>query len=174
MTTTIAPEAVAPPTPRRNFAIGMAVIAVVALGIRVAWVLIARRDFALHGDDFFYHWQANALADGLGFINPLTWKALGRFDPSAAHPPLYTLYLAVVSWFGGTSALTHVEPVEPARAALRPRHRFDDGHYWSNCNCRSQPAAVLTCRPAWRHGLPADHPAARRGDEPLCAQEGFR
>ena len=30
------------------------------------------RDFALKGDDFYYHWQANALADGLGFINPLT------------------------------------------------------------------------------------------------------
>src|SRR5262249_52763767 len=35
------------------------------------------------------------------------WKALGRIDPSAAHPPLYSTYLAVISWFGGTSALAH-------------------------------------------------------------------
>ena len=65
-------------------------IAIVALAVRVAWVLIARRDFELHGDDFFYHWQANALADGKGFLNPFTWKALGRIEPSAAHPPLYS------------------------------------------------------------------------------------
>ena len=85
----------------------LAAIGVFALAVRVTWVLVARRDFALQGDDFFYHWQANALADGMGFLNPLTWKALGRIDPSGAHPPLYSLYLAVVSWFGGTSPLVH-------------------------------------------------------------------
>ncbi len=85
----------------------MVAITALALAIRVTWVLAARRNFALHGDDFFYHWQANALADGMGFINPVTWKALHRLDPSAAHPPLYSMYLAVISWFGGTSALTH-------------------------------------------------------------------
>ncbi len=85
----------------------MAVIALVALAVRVSWVLIARRNFALHGDDFFYHWQANALADGKGFLNPYTWKALGRLEPSAAHPPLYSLYLSVYSWLGFTTPLAH-------------------------------------------------------------------
>ena len=92
---------------RYRFALPLAGMGLAALAIRIAWVLVARRNFPLKGDDFYYHWQANALADGLGFINPLTWKALHRLDPSAAHPPLYTLYLAAVSWFGGTSALTH-------------------------------------------------------------------
>jgi 4-amino-4-deoxy-L-arabinose transferase-like glycosyltransferase len=92
---------------RHRFALALGGIGIAALVIRVVWVLVARRDFALKGDDFYYHWQANALADGLGFINPLTWKALDRLDPSAAHPPLYSLYLAVVSSFGGTSALAH-------------------------------------------------------------------
>ena len=78
---------------------------VFALAVRVTWVLVARRNFPLLGDDYFYHWQANALVDGMGFINPLSWKALHRLDPSAAHPPLYSLYLAVVSLLGGTSAL---------------------------------------------------------------------
>ena len=91
----------------RRFAVGLGLLVVAALVVRVTWVLVARRDFALRGDDFFYHYQANALADGLGFINPVTQQALGRLDPSAAHPPLYSLYLAVFSWFGGTSALTH-------------------------------------------------------------------
>jgi 4-amino-4-deoxy-L-arabinose transferase-like glycosyltransferase len=103
MTETIQPTRA--PSSRR-FAIGLAAVGVFALAVRVTWVLVARRNFSLQGDDFYYHWQANALADGLGFINPLTWKALGRLDPSAAHPPLYSLYLAVISRFGGTSALT--------------------------------------------------------------------
>ncbi len=92
---------------RRRFTVGLVSITVLALVVRVTWVLVARRDFALHGDDYFYHWQANALADGMGFVNPLSWRALGRIDPSAAHPPLYSLYLAAVSLLGGTSALAH-------------------------------------------------------------------
>jgi 4-amino-4-deoxy-L-arabinose transferase-like glycosyltransferase len=85
----------------------LAAIGAAALLLRVVWVLAARRNFALQGDDFMYHWGANALAEGRGFIDPLSWKALGRIRPSAAHPPLYTMYLGVVSWFGGTSALAH-------------------------------------------------------------------
>jgi 4-amino-4-deoxy-L-arabinose transferase-like glycosyltransferase len=108
VTTTLETESpTAAPPSRHRYELGLAAIAIFALAVRIAWVLIARRDFALKGDDFFYHWQANGLADGMGFINPLTWKALGRLDPSAAHPPLYSMYLAVISWFGGTTALVH-------------------------------------------------------------------
>jgi hypothetical protein len=100
-------EPVTPAPTRRGFGVGMVIIGAVAAAVRVAWVLIARRDFALHGDDFFYHWQANALAEGKGFLNPYTWKALGRLEPSGAHPPLYSLYLAVYSWLGFTTPLAH-------------------------------------------------------------------
>lgn len=97
-----------PPPPRsRRFAVGMAVTATLAAVVRVLWVLLERRNFELHGDDFFYHWQANALAEGKGFLNPYTWKALGRLEPSAAHPPLYSLYLSVWSWFGFDTPLAH-------------------------------------------------------------------
>jgi hypothetical protein len=110
-TLTDPPEELAPvpPAPRRSrtFVIGMAVTTAFAAVVRVLWVLLERRDFALRGDDFFYHWQANALADGKGFLNPYTWKALGRLEPSAAHPPLYSLYLAVWSWFGFDTPLAH-------------------------------------------------------------------
>ena len=75
--------------------------------VRVSWVLLARRNFELHGDDFFYHWQANALADGKGFLNPYTWRALGRTEPTAAHPPLYSLYLSAWSWLGFDTPLAH-------------------------------------------------------------------
>ena len=108
MTTTVStPEAATPTSTRHTFGVGMVVIGLVAAVVRVTWVLVARRDFALHGDDFFYHWQANALADGKGFLNPYTWKALGRLQPSAAHPPLYSLYLSVYSWLGFTTPLAH-------------------------------------------------------------------
>ena len=90
----------------RRFALGLTAMGVFALAVRVTWVLVARRNFPLLGDDYFYHWQAKALVDGLGFINPLSWQALHRLDPSAAHPPLYSLYLAGVSLLGGTSALS--------------------------------------------------------------------
>lgn len=59
------------------------------------------------GDAFYYHWQANALAKGLGFIEPYAWTCDGVLAPSAAHPPLYSLYLALFSALGGTTTLVH-------------------------------------------------------------------
>lgn len=93
--------------PSRTFLVGMTLTAGLAAVVRVLWVLLERRNFALHGDDFFYHWQANALAQGKGFLNPYTWKALDRLEPSAAHPPLYSLYLSVWSWLGFDTPLAH-------------------------------------------------------------------
>jgi 4-amino-4-deoxy-L-arabinose transferase-like glycosyltransferase len=90
----------------RRFWPGLVAITAGGLAVRVFWVVLARWNFALLGDDFFYHWQARAIADGHGFINPLVWRGLGRMEPSAEHPPLYSSYLAVVSWFGGTSPAT--------------------------------------------------------------------
>jgi 4-amino-4-deoxy-L-arabinose transferase-like glycosyltransferase len=100
------PEVDAPASSRR-FAWGLAIIAVGALAVRFTWVLVARRNFSLHGDDFFYHWQANALAEGKGFLNPFVWQAVGTVKPSAAHPPLYSLYLSVFSWLGLDTPLDH-------------------------------------------------------------------
>lgn len=59
------------------------------------------------GDAFYYHWQANALAEGLGFVEPYAWTCDGVLAPSAAHPPLYSLYLALFSALGGTTTLVH-------------------------------------------------------------------
>jgi hypothetical protein len=92
---------------RLTFRSGLAAITLVGLAVRVTWVLVARRDFALQGDDFFYHWQGRALADGFGYINPFAWRGLDELYPSAAHLPLYSSFLGVISFFGGTSPLTH-------------------------------------------------------------------
>lgn len=90
-----------------RFRAGLAAITVGALVLRVAYILGARRDFPLKGDDYFYHWQGRAIADGLGFINPFSLNALDRLDPTAAHPPLYSLFLAAVSTVGIDTPIGH-------------------------------------------------------------------
>ena len=61
----------------------------------------------LNGDAAYYHWQANLLAKGYGFIDPTRYELFGLKTPSAGHPPAYMVYLAGVSRFIGTSELTH-------------------------------------------------------------------
>src|SRR5689334_7207852 len=56
--------------------------------------------YRLWGDAFFYHWQANALAHGAWFVDPLRWFLDGSQRPSAGHPPLYPMYLALWSTIG--------------------------------------------------------------------------
>ncbi len=60
-----------------------------------------------NGDPFYYHAQANMLADGVGFGEPIQWLTEGRFVPSAIHPPLFTLWLTPASLLGARSYLSH-------------------------------------------------------------------
>lgn len=60
-----------------------------------------------NGDPFFYHAQANMLADGVGFGEPIQWLTEGRFVPSAIHPPLFTLWLTPASLIGARGYLSH-------------------------------------------------------------------
>ena len=60
-----------------------------------------------NGDPFFYHAQANMLADGVGFGEPIQWLTEGRFVPSAIHPPLFTLWLTPASLLGARGYLSH-------------------------------------------------------------------
>jgi len=85
----------------------LGVVVVVGLVVRVVFV----RTFVstdLHFDDgLWYHTQANLLAEGKGFIDPLAYVFQSRVRESAGHPPLWVLVLGSVSWFGGTSAYAH-------------------------------------------------------------------
>lgn len=60
-----------------------------------------------NGDPFFYHAQANMLADRVGFGEPIRWLTEGRFVPSAIHPPIYTLWLTPSSVLGSRGYLAH-------------------------------------------------------------------
>ncbi|QXC62100.1 glycosyltransferase family 39 protein [Aquihabitans sp. G128] len=60
-----------------------------------------------NGDPWFYHSQANMLADGVGFGEPIQWLTQGRFVASAIHPPLFTLWLTPASMLGARGFLTN-------------------------------------------------------------------
>ncbi len=106
------PEAAPAPLPswsERNFWLVLVVVVLAALAWRIGYVTQLATNNPHLGDGFYYHTQANLLADGHGFSNPWVWW-FGKFrtyQPSAVHPPLYSLVLAIPSVFGGTTYLWH-------------------------------------------------------------------
>jgi hypothetical protein len=92
---------------RARFWRWLVVITVAGLAIRVAYVLIERRDVMPGGDGIYYHFGANLLADGHGFIVPLDF-ARGLTRQAADHPPLYLLWLAFPSKLGLDTTVWHM------------------------------------------------------------------
>jgi 4-amino-4-deoxy-L-arabinose transferase-like glycosyltransferase len=91
----------------RWFAWALVAVAAGGLALRIAYVLLERRDIDFGGDARFYHEGANLLADGKGFISPFAHDA-GRTVESAEHPPLYIVFLAIPSALRLTSTLSHL------------------------------------------------------------------
>jgi 4-amino-4-deoxy-L-arabinose transferase-like glycosyltransferase len=91
----------------RSFAVRLALLTAAGVVLRLVYLLTIGRHVTGIGDWFFYHWQANDIAAGRGFVEPYRL----RFDhvalPSAGHPPLYPLVLSGVSALGGTGELAH-------------------------------------------------------------------
>lgn len=106
------------PAGRRRFERWLLVITLAGLVLRVVYsIWFEHNHYAPAGDAFYYHWQANAIAKGHWFIDPYLWKCFGTHAQSAAHPPLYPLYLSVWSLFGGTTTLWHRIATAPLGAA---------------------------------------------------------
>ncbi len=101
---------------RSCFATGMLVIVLVAFGVRLGYVAIAKRgpcpvkvagkvvgtypSQCAVGDQIFYNAEANTIADGHGFTEPL-WSVTHPGEPAppaADHPPLTVVVLAGVNW----------------------------------------------------------------------------
>ncbi|MCB1017077.1 MAG: glycosyltransferase family 39 protein [Acidimicrobiales bacterium] len=107
------------PADERRFRLALAAVTLGGLALRVADVLVLRPTrasgggYVIAGDSLYYHFQANALADGLGYIVPLgtdlrpVVAGSELITPSAAHPPLYSTYLALWSWLGVDSITGH-------------------------------------------------------------------
>ena len=91
----------------RSFGIVVTVAVALAVALRFWVILRYYRDLPLgFTDNYWYHSAANLLADGHGFVNPFLFDS-GVETPSAGHPPLYSMYLAVWSLFGADTALWH-------------------------------------------------------------------
>ncbi len=91
-------------------------IALGALALRVGYVLGFRHPVRIAGDPFYYHYGANLLVEGKGFINPIfyfpdllpEWNLPASVSmPAAQHAPFTIVALAVASLFGFTSFLDH-------------------------------------------------------------------
>jgi hypothetical protein len=93
--------------PRRGFQLRVAGLVLVGLVVRIVYVLAFAPDAPLGGDALYYHWLANLLSEGHGFIRPVDFVYSGTVTPTAEHPPLYTLALAVMSSFGGKTYAAH-------------------------------------------------------------------
>ncbi len=104
-----------PPAMARTFGLGLAGFTLLGLLVRVLNVLWWRpttdvagyHGYRLWGDAFYYHWQANALAKGAWFVDPVRWFLDGAQRPSAGHPPLYSSYLALWSLLGLDGVTAH-------------------------------------------------------------------
>ena len=59
------------------------------------------------GDAIVYHMEANSLANGNGWINVIVYQRFGIVRQTAGHPPLYSYWLALWSFFGMRSTLSH-------------------------------------------------------------------
>ncbi len=87
----------------------------VAAGVWRIWYVVAVADPRTGrlglSDEAFYHQQARLVADGVGFVNPFGYYApvgtpAHRVFETAAHPPAYTVFLAVPAKLGIDSVLS--------------------------------------------------------------------
>ncbi len=86
---------------------GLAVITSGALAWRLLTLVSINRTNPSGGDPFYYHHQANMLADRIGYSEPFRWVEQGLAVPSAIHPPLLSTWLAVGSTLGARTFLAH-------------------------------------------------------------------
>jgi 4-amino-4-deoxy-L-arabinose transferase-like glycosyltransferase len=86
---------VAPPV--RHFGRWLAAIAGATLLIGIAAAFYYDRYVDVWGDAVWYSANAHSLVDGNGFIAPFGQLVFGKKLPSAAHPPLYPIWLTVPS-----------------------------------------------------------------------------
>src|SRR5205814_4533448 len=87
----------------------------VAAGVWRIWYVVAVADPRTGrlglSDEAFYHQHARLVADGVGFVNPFGYYApvgtpAHRVFETAAHPPAYTVFLAVPAKLGLDSVLS--------------------------------------------------------------------
>ena len=93
---------------RMRFHATLVLVTVGGLAWRVFYVMSMNgRDPQPKGDAAYYHYQALAIAKGVGFVDPFQWYNDGVVTPSAGHPPTYLLYLAGFTKMGANTWMAH-------------------------------------------------------------------
>ncbi len=91
-----------------SFGAALAAVTGGALAWRLLTLVSINRTNPTGGDPFFYHHQANMLADRVGYSEPFRYVKYGGIEvPSAIHPPLMSTWLALASGGGARTYLAH-------------------------------------------------------------------
>jgi 4-amino-4-deoxy-L-arabinose transferase-like glycosyltransferase len=88
------------PLEKYRFAITLGAIALVALVIRIAFVVIVAPTVPRLGDANAYHLLADQLADGKGYIRPFDHLLLHLNRTTAEYPPLFPVLLSFATRLG--------------------------------------------------------------------------
>jgi 4-amino-4-deoxy-L-arabinose transferase-like glycosyltransferase len=94
------PVSASPSRPISKFALALALVALLALAVRIGFVVAVDPHVPAVGDASAYHLLAKDLADGRGYIRPFDHALLGRERPTAEYPPLFPAVLAVATKLG--------------------------------------------------------------------------
>jgi 4-amino-4-deoxy-L-arabinose transferase-like glycosyltransferase len=87
----------------QRFAYALGAIAVVALGIRIAFIVVVAPNVPRLGDANAYHLLAEHLAHGGGYIRPFDNLLLHLQRPTAEYPPLFPALLSLPARLGAHS-----------------------------------------------------------------------
>ncbi len=90
----------------RRWHLELLAVGLIALAVRLAYLLVFKHPDYVGGDAYWYHHGANLLVDGKGFIDPYRYKN-GVIAQTADHPPGTILVLAAASLFGMRSFFWH-------------------------------------------------------------------
>lgn len=93
--------------PRRRWLIRLGAIAALGFVARLVYALAVAPDLPARGDTLLYHYLANGIADGDGYVRPFSELMTGEPQPTASYPPLYPVYLAFFSVLGLDSLEAH-------------------------------------------------------------------
>ena len=88
------------PPETKRFALALVAIALVALAIRIVFIVVVEPTVPKLGDANAYHLLAEQLARGDGYIRPFDNLLLHLRRPTAEYPPLFALLLSVPTRLG--------------------------------------------------------------------------
>ena len=113
----------------KSFRFKLIIISLLAFLVRLLYVIFVEKGDPLNGDAFYYHHASRLLVDGLGFVEPYRYifggaqellfledsshlaetsnqsLPVGHTEPTAGHPPLWVIILALPVFIGLESIL---------------------------------------------------------------------